>query len=48
VIAGLLEVISVLDHTRGGTPVVLTLMLVLFAVDVPLLYTFSVPAIEVD
>ena len=42
VIAGMLEFVFVLDHTRGSTLVVLTLMLVVFAVDIPLLLAFSV------
>jgi hypothetical protein len=33
VIAGMLEYVFVLDHTRGRVLLVLTLMLVLFAVD---------------
>jgi hypothetical protein len=42
VIAGLLEYVFVLDGTRGSVLVVLTLMLVIFAVDIPLLFGFSV------
>jgi hypothetical protein len=42
VIAGLLEYVFVLDGTRGAVLVVLTLMLVIFAVDIPLLFGFSV------
>jgi hypothetical protein len=42
VIAGMLEFVFVLDHTRGGLLVVLTLMLAVFAVCVPLLLAFSV------
>jgi uncharacterized membrane protein (DUF4010 family) len=42
VIAGMLEFVFVLDHTRGGLLVVLTLILAVFAVDVPLLLGFSV------
>ncbi len=42
VIAGMLEYIFVLDHTRGGQLVVLTAMLAVFALDVPILLAFSV------
>lgn len=42
VIAGMLEYVFVLDHTRGSQLVVLTLMLAVFAVDIPLLLAFSV------
>lgn len=42
VIAGMLEYVFVLDHTRGATLVVLTLMLVIYAVDIPVLLAFSV------
>ncbi len=42
VIAGMLEYVFVLDHTRGGILVVLTLMLAIFAVNIPLLLAFSV------
>jgi len=42
VIGGLLEFIFVFDHTRGTLLVVLTLSLVIFALDVPLLWGFSV------
>jgi len=42
VIAGMLEFVFVLDHTRGGLLVVLTLMLAVYAVNVPLLLAFSV------
>ena len=42
VIAGMLEVIVVLDGTRGATLVLLTLMLAVVAVDGPLLFAFSV------
>ena len=42
VVAGMLEFVFVLDHTRGGLLIVLTLMLVVFAVNVPLLLAFSV------
>jgi hypothetical protein len=42
VIAGLLEYIFVLDHTRGAVLVVLTLMLLVFAVDIPIVLAFSV------
>jgi len=42
VIAGMLEYVFVYDGTRGGTLVVLTLMLAIFALDIPLLLGFSV------
>lgn len=42
VIAGMLEYVFVLDHTRGSTLLVLTLMLVIFALAIPLLLAFSV------
>ncbi len=42
VIAGMLEYVFVLDGTRGHLLVVLTLMLVVFAVDIPMLLAFSV------
>lgn len=42
VIAGMLEYVFVLDHTPGTLLIVLTLMLVIFAVDIPLLLAFSV------
>lgn len=42
VIAGMLEYVFVLDHTRGGVLVVLTLTLAVFAVDIPMLLAFSV------
>ncbi len=42
VITGMLEYVFILDGTRGSTLVVLTLMLAVFAVDVPLLLGFSV------
>jgi hypothetical protein len=42
VIAGMLEYVFVLDNTHGTTLVMLTLMLVVFALDIPLLLAFSV------
>ena len=42
VIAGMLEFVFVLDHTPGQLLVLLTLMLLVFAIDVPLLLGFSV------
>ena len=42
VIAGMLEYVFVLDHTRGSLLVVLSLMLLCFAVDVPMMLAFSV------
>lgn len=42
VIAGMLEFIFVFDHTRGSMLVVLTLSLLIFALNIPLLLAFSV------
>ncbi len=42
VAAGMIEFAFVRDHTRGGSLVVVTLMLVVFAVDVPLIIGFTV------
>lgn len=42
VIAGMLEFIFVFDHTRGATLVVMTLMLVLYALDIPVIIAFTV------
>jgi hypothetical protein len=42
VIGGLLEFTFVFDHTRGAMLVVLTLSLIVYAVDIPLLLGFSV------
>jgi len=42
VIAGMLEYVFVLDGTRGELLAVLTLMLVVFALDIPFLFGFSV------
>jgi membrane-bound acyltransferase YfiQ involved in biofilm formation len=42
VIAGMLEYVFVYDHTRGTQLVILSLMLVVFAVDIPMLLGFSV------
>ena len=42
VISGMLEYIFVLDHTRGTMLVVLSLSLLLFALDIPLVLAFSV------
>jgi len=42
VISGMLEYVFVYDHTRGSSLVVLTLSLVVFALDIPLLLAFSV------
>lgn len=46
VIAGMLEFVFVLDHVHGAMLVVLTSMLVLFAVDVPTLLAFTVARYE--
>jgi hypothetical protein len=42
IIAGMLEYIFVLDHTRGGVLVVLTTILVIFAINIPMILAFSV------
>jgi hypothetical protein len=42
VIAGMLEFVFVLDHTPGSLLIVLSLMLLVFAIDIPLLLAFSV------
>jgi hypothetical protein len=42
IISGMLEYVLVYDHTRGSMLVLLTLMLLLFALNVPLALGFSV------
>jgi hypothetical protein len=42
VISGMLEFVFVFDHTRGSSLVLLTLSLLVFALDIPLLLAFSV------
>ncbi len=42
VVAGMLEYVFVLDGTRGNALVVLSLMLAIFAVDVPTIIAFTV------
>jgi len=42
VFAGILEYVFVLDGTRGGLLIVLTVMLAIYAVNIPLLLAFSV------
>jgi hypothetical protein len=42
VIAGMLEYVFVKDGTSGGTLVLVTLMLVAYAINIPLLFAFSV------
>lgn len=42
IIAGMIEYVFVVDGTRGGPLVVLTLMLVIYAIDIPLILAFSV------
>ena len=42
VVGGMLEYVFVFDHTRGSMLAVLTLSLVLFALNVPLLLAFTV------
>lgn len=48
VIAGLLEFVFVDDGTRGAMLVLLTLSLVVFAVDIPLLFGYSVARFQRD
>ena len=42
VIAGLLALVFIYDHTRGATLAVLALTLVVFAIDVPVIVAFTV------
>jgi hypothetical protein len=42
VIAGMIEYVFVYDHTRGRVLAVLTLMLVVFALDIPVILGFTV------
>lgn len=42
VIAGMLEYVFLVDQVRGGMLVVITLMLAIYAVDIPLILAFSV------
>jgi hypothetical protein len=42
IVAGMLEYVFVVDHTRGGILAVLTIMLAIFAVNIPMLLAFSV------
>jgi hypothetical protein len=42
VIAGMLEYVFIFDHTRGTQLLILTAMLIVFAVNIPLLLGFSV------
>lgn len=42
VIAGMLEYVFVVDGTRGSMLVIITAMLLIYAVDIPLLLAFSV------
>lgn len=46
VVAGMLEYVFLLDHTRGAILLVLSAMLAIFAVNVPLLLAFSVARYE--
>ena len=46
VIAGVIEFAFVYDHTRGAPLVVMTLMLVLFMLNVPVLIAFTVARYE--
>ena len=46
VIAGMLEYVFVYDHTSGTQLLILTLMLAVFAVNVPMLLGFSVARFE--
>jgi hypothetical protein len=42
IIAGMLELVFVLDGTRGSMLIVITLSLLVYAVDIPMLLAFSV------
>jgi hypothetical protein len=42
IIAGMLEYVFIYDHTRGTQLLILSLMLAVFAVDIPILLGFSV------
>ncbi len=42
IVAGMLEYVFVFDGTRGGTLIVLSAMLFIFAVDVPMIIAFTV------
>ncbi|HUY07347.1 MAG TPA: hypothetical protein VMU99_08820 [Acidimicrobiales bacterium] len=42
VISGLLEFVFIFDHTRGSMLIVMTLSLIIFALDIPVLLSFSV------
>jgi len=42
IFAGMLEFIFIFDHVRGAILVILTLMLAIYAVNIPLLLAFSV------
>ena len=42
VIAGMLQYVFVKDGTSGGTLVLVTLMLIAYAINIPLLFAFSV------
>jgi hypothetical protein len=42
IVAGMIEYVFLRDHTSGGPLVVLTLSLLIFAVEVPLLISFTV------
>lgn len=42
VVAGMLEYVFVLDGTRGNALILLSLMLLIFAVDVPIIIAFTV------
>lgn len=46
IIAGMIEYAFVYDHTRGGTLVVMTLMLAIFSANVPILLAFTVARFE--
>jgi len=47
IIAGMLEYVFVVDHTRGTQLLVTTLMLLLFSVNIPLLMAFTVARYQV-
>ncbi len=46
IVAGMLEYVFVFDGTRGSTLIVLSAMLLIFAVDVPMIIAFTVARYE--
>lgn len=48
IVAGMLEYVFVYDHVKGGTLVVLSAMLVVFAINVPFVISFTVARYATD